>query len=139
VPERAGRSTPENRRYVVGIASHKLADAYRARGRFDDLDDANPAASSRTPFRSSENDRNPGEVLCERQLFQAVRDLIAAQPSRRRLVGSLFFIEAYSQNEIAAILEMSSSTVRTHVERLRPLLQDLINRWNGTAKGGEPS
>jgi DNA-directed RNA polymerase specialized sigma24 family protein len=49
----------------------------------------------------------------------------------------LFFLEGWEYTEIAATLDISESTVRTQVQRLRELLKPLIHRINDLDQGGE--
>jgi RNA polymerase sigma factor (sigma-70 family) len=125
------RSFADNQRYVVGIAMHKLIDAYRIRGREVELDGECGGAAV--------DDAEIARLVDRLSLDQAVRNLIAAQPPRRRLVGVLFFVEDHSYEEIAAGLDMTPSTVRTHVERLRRLLRPYIDGMGGIDGGGERS
>ncbi|MEV4516009.1 sigma-70 family RNA polymerase sigma factor [Dactylosporangium sp. NPDC049525] len=62
-------------------------------------------------------------------LVQAVRRVIDAQPTRRRQVAMLFFLHDDSTTDIARLLDMSESTVRSHVSALRKLLQPYVQRF----------
>jgi len=127
-PHRCARSLTDNQRYVIGIAMHKLADAYRVRGRERELDVGIGAA-----VEDEEIDRLVDRYSVE----QAVRDLIAAQPMRRRLVAVLFFLEDRGYDEIAAMLDLAPSTVRTHVDRVRRQLRPYVERMVELDRGGE--
>jgi RNA polymerase sigma factor (sigma-70 family) len=126
--DRCTRSLLDNHRYVVGIASKKLADAYRQRGRFDDLGCVEPA-------EAVERSGIDG-VISDLSLLQAVRDCLARQPPRRRVVGVLFFLEDRGYDEIGEMLDLAPSTVRTHVERLRKQLQRLVSGLGDAGRGG---
>lgn len=128
-PNRCARSMFDNQRYVIGIALHKLADAYRIRGREKELDGDDGSVTI--------NDAQVSRLVDQSSLEQAVRNLIAAQPRRRRLVGVLFFLENRSYDDIAAILDMAPSTARTHVERLRQQLKPYVTRMTEMDRGGE--
>ncbi|MET7420254.1 sigma-70 family RNA polymerase sigma factor [Dactylosporangium sp. NPDC005555] len=62
-------------------------------------------------------------------LVQAVRRVIDGQPARRRQVALLFFLHDDSTADIARVLDMSESTVRSHVSALRKLLQPYVQRF----------
>jgi RNA polymerase sigma factor (sigma-70 family) len=128
---RCARSMVDNQRYVIGIAMHKLADAYRIRGREKELDVENETAAV--------DDGQIGRLVDRFTLEQAVRNVIAAQPRRRRLVAVLFFLEDHSYDQVAAILDMAPSTVRTHVDRLRRQLRPYLERMAEIDRGGERS
>jgi RNA polymerase sigma factor (sigma-70 family) len=61
-------------------------------------------------------------------LERAVRTLIDGLPPRRRQVALLYFLADDSPAEIAALLEISESTVRSHVGELRRILQPYVRR-----------
>jgi RNA polymerase sigma-70 factor (ECF subfamily) len=116
--------------YVVRIAVNKVADFYRS--------------SCRCVPMEEEHDRNYHEtgyvnVLDTMTVLHAVRDFMDCQPSRRRAVGVLYFLEEFDYSEIAEVLGMSRSTARTHVHRLRETLQPLIARISLDDQGGEQS
>lgn len=126
--DRQDRPSEDNRRYVLGIVSKKIADWYRARdNRCVGLEDVDWPADEPTP----------ADTCDESAVFSAVRDLLDSQPDRRRAVGVLFFLEQWNHAEIAATLAMHESTVRTHLHRLRLLLKPLIDRINDLNPGGD--
>lgn len=129
-PERRTYNHTDNRRYVAGIAMHKVADWYRERGRFTELLPQHERGAEDPAIDS---------VLDRASLMRCVRDLIDRQPPRRRLVAVLFFIEGFPADEIAPILDLKPSTVRTHVQRLRELLKPYVTRLDESQKGGEQS
>lgn len=55
-------------------------------------------------------------------------ELVAALPPERRAVINLFYVEGYSTNEIAGILECSPATVRTRLHRARGQLREELER-----------
>jgi RNA polymerase sigma-70 factor (ECF subfamily) len=60
----------------------------------------------------------------EESLWRAVRDL----PARQRQVFVLYYVDGRSVAEIADILEVGETTVRTHLQRGRDLVTDRIGR-----------
>lgn len=110
-----------NRKYALGIATHKVMDVYRRQRRLAEFDD---------DFDEGVEDSRIEEVLDRHSVFRTVRELISRQPPRRRAVAVLVFIEELSYAEVAAALEMEASTVRTHVERLRAALKPALDRFN---------
>jgi RNA polymerase sigma factor (sigma-70 family) len=116
------------RRYVVGIAVRKVADCYRLRDRYVALKEEHDCSRHETGY---------AEVLGTMTVLQVVRDFLDRQPPRRRAVGVLYFLEEFDYSEIALTLAMSCSTVRTHVQRLREVLQPLIDRSALGDGGGE--
>lgn len=129
-PQRQCRPHNDNRKYVLGIAANKIADWYRKHKRFVELDDA-------AAVYTVEEDLV--EKLDEIAVLDEVRGLIASQPPRRRLVVSMYFLEAMSYGEIAATLNIAESTARTQVGRFLEQLKPLVCRFTDTNRGGEQS
>jgi RNA polymerase sigma factor (sigma-70 family) len=98
------------RHYVVGIAVHKVADFYRSNDRYVTWEEEHDHGRHESGY---------AEVLGTMTILQVVRDFLDCQPPRRRAVGVLYFLEEFDYSEIAATLDMSCSTARTHVQRLR--------------------
>jgi RNA polymerase sigma factor (sigma-70 family) len=109
-PQRQHLGTEANRRYVGGIIAHKIADHFRQWKRFAELDDV-PGDTYLDP--------DVDEALPE---YRILLDVIDKQPPRRRAVAVLFFLEEFDCTEIAETLEISTSTVRTQVQRTRDQL-----------------
>jgi RNA polymerase sigma-70 factor, ECF subfamily len=126
--ERRGRCLQDNRRYVVGIAVHKVVDWYRQRGRLTEL---------RDDHDHGQEDAGFAEVIGELSVLPLVRDLISRQPPARRAVAVLVFFENQGYDEVARILEVDTSTVRTQVHRLRQLLKPLVNAAMDSEQAGE--
>ncbi|MBB5858319.1 sigma-70 family RNA polymerase sigma factor [Amycolatopsis umgeniensis] len=117
---RRGRTAEDNRKLVLRIAVNKLFDVYRAR-RVPEVelnDDVITLLAEEVTFD-------------ELSVLRPVRELLARQPPRRRAVGVLFFLEGLTDQEIAEILGISPSTVRTQIERLSAVFEphrDLVRR-----------
>src|SRR5258705_2888216 len=62
-------------------------------------------------------------------LERAVRAVIDGQPTRRRQVALLYFLQDDSYAEIASYLDIRESTVRSHVAELHRLLQPYVRRY----------
>ena len=120
-------------RYVAGIAVHKVADFYRSRKK----EAAWSFLSLEEEHDCGNDDPGYAEVLDTMTVLPLIRDILDRQPPRRRAVGVLFFLEEFDYPEIAETLNMSCSTARTHVQRLRETLQPLIDRITRDDKGGE--
>ncbi|GAA2387272.1 sigma-70 family RNA polymerase sigma factor [Dactylosporangium salmoneum] len=70
-------------------------------------------------------------------LEREVRRLIDAQPHRRRQVAFLYFLHDDGYGEIAQLLEMNESTVRSHVAELRKLLRPYVRRLQEITEASE--
>jgi RNA polymerase sigma factor (sigma-70 family) len=119
--ERGHLADEVNRSYVIGTALHKIIDWYRQHHRQTDLDE-----EADVPVE----DRGYSDVLDQLSLFAAVREVIDRQPPRRRAVAVLFFLEGAEYHEIAEALRISKSTARTHVDRMRDVLEPFIVRYS---------
>jgi len=127
---RCDRSLGENRAYVIRIAFNKVMDHYRERGRFAELEDHHETCADDPAF---------GAVLDELSLLREVVRFLDGQPPRRRAVAVLWFLEDYEYAEIAEILQISESTARTQVERVRVLLKPYVDQLTRINRGGERS
>ena len=125
---RRRRSLRDNHRYVIGIAVKKVADRYRLGRRLVPIDDKNDQPVE---------DKGYEQILDELALFTAVRSLLEGQPIGMRAVGVLYFLEGFNYKEIADTLGISTSTVRTQVQRLRARLRPLVDQDAKLDGGGE--
>ncbi len=122
-PDFACRPHDDNRKYVLGIAGHKLVDWYRKQDRYAELDDEHDVIVIDGGF-----DR----VLGELAVCAAVRELVDRQPDGRRAVGIMHLFGGMTYREIAHALSVAESTVRTHVLRLRAVLQPFVTQIDGS-------
>lgn len=106
-------------RYVARVAVNKVADYYRSIHRWIPIEEEHDCGSDETRY---------AEVLDTMTLHRAVRDFLDGQPEQRRAVGVSYFLEERDYRKIADAFGMSCSTVRTHVQRLRAMLQPLIDQ-----------
>ncbi|WP_426511522.1 RNA polymerase sigma factor [Dactylosporangium sp. McL0621] len=83
------------------------------------------------------DDEAIGRVEDSLGLEGAVRRLIDSLPPRRRQVALLYFLHDDGYAQIASVLEMSESTVRTHVAELRKVLQPYVRRFQQIMEASE--
>jgi RNA polymerase sigma-70 factor (ECF subfamily) len=57
---------------------------------------------------------------------QALWEAVAALPKRQRQAVALHYLDGYSVAEIAGVLEMNESTVKTHLQRGRQALARML-------------
>ena len=78
---------------------------------------------------------SPDKVLEEREVKDKVLEAIRALPAEERTVTTLFYVNGYSQNEIAGFLEAPITTVkgRLHASRKR-LKERMMNMVKETLK-----
>lgn len=126
-PDRQCRSFEESGRYVTAIAVKKVADWYRKHAKVVGLDE---------DFDGIVEEPGFGAILEEMSILDAVRKVIREQPAQRRAVAVLCFLEDFTYAETAAALDISPSTVRTHVRRIRTRLRPLAEQ-DRYAEGGE--
>jgi len=119
-------------RYAVGIAVHKVADFYRSKER-----ERRVTAEEEYDYPGDES--GYAEVLDTMTILPIVLAVLNRAPRRQREVGVLYFLEAFDYAEIADVLHIKRSDVRTHVQRLRGKLRPLINRITLDDQGGEQS
>ena len=106
--------------WLIGIARHRVHDAFRARAR-SPLPHAAPSGEEiGTPAHGAERDE-----LVERLL---VADALSTLPPRARQVLELAFYADLSQSEIAARLGLPLGTVKSDMRRALLRLRDVIGR-----------
>jgi RNA polymerase sigma factor (sigma-70 family) len=114
--------------YVARAAVNLVMDHYRRQQRLSELFDEHGGGV---------DDANLAGVLDEMTTLRWVREFIDRQPVRSRAVAVLLFLEHHNVGEIAEILGIAPSTVRTHVQRLRVRLKPFLMELMETTKGGE--
>jgi RNA polymerase sigma-70 factor (ECF subfamily) len=124
--ERRMQSLRDNQRYVIGIAVNKIADRHRHDERLSPLgDECDPPVED-----------GYEQILDQLTLFKMVRHLLESQSVGTRAVGILYFLEQFEYSEIAEVLGITPSTVRTQVQRLRARLRPMVNRIAEPPEGG---
>ena len=79
-------------------------------------------AASELPARTP----GPADVTERRETRDTVLRAIGELPARQREVTALYYIDGYSQNEIAAFLEVPTSTVKSRLHASRKRLKERI-------------
>ncbi len=87
----------------------------RVHGQSAPLEAADPIAS---------HEPEPGAAVQRAELREAVLAAVRALPEPQREVTSLFYINGYSQDEIAAFLELPVSTVKNRLHGARQRLRE---------------
>jgi len=118
---RLGRLAPaQMRQYVLATAKNYVRRHARVSARYEPLDEVHELG----------RDDPDLEILADRMsLERAVRTVIDQQPARRRQVALLYFLHDDTYAEIAGYLDISESTVRSHVAEVRGLLQPYVRRY----------
>jgi RNA polymerase sigma factor (sigma-70 family) len=125
-----GLSPPQRRAYVLTTAKHYAQRAATTEARFVALEER-PGQEPGAPDAALER------VEDRLGLESAVRRLIDALPYRRRQVALLYFLHDDSYADIARLLEMSESTVRTHVGELRKVLRPYVRQFQQIMEASE--
>ena len=66
------------------------------------------------------------EVMIVREECRIVREAVRKLPDKYRIPILLFYMEELSQAEIAAVLRISESAVKTRVHRAKKLLKEKL-------------
>ena len=95
-----------------------------------DLDDASELYLFRQTRAAGlhEHSNDPASLLLGRIGVERVVDAIGGIPEEYRAVASLYFLEDYSYQEIADVLECPVGTVRSRLHRGRRMLQKVLWR-----------
>jgi RNA polymerase sigma-70 factor (ECF subfamily) len=106
--------------WLIGIARHRVHDAYRAQARF-------PAPTATTGADDGADTGSAGAVsesaLVERLL---IADALTALGERARRVVELAFYSGLSQSQIAEHLELPLGTVKSDMRRALRRLRDVL-------------
>lgn len=116
----------KNQAYVIGIALHKVVDWFRWAERFVPLSDEDDRGAE---------DEGYDHLLDHLSLTEEVRRVLAGRSVVSEQVGILYFLEGCTPSEIAEVLGMAPSTVRTHVQRLREVLRSSLLERMGWLDG----
>ena len=103
--------------YAMSAARNRCLDYNRSpRNRMDELDETFDTAHEQTPYKSLE----------QTDMVAFVRRLINRLPEQQQMVIRLRDIEGYELEEIAEILEMNDSAVRTNLSRARQKIREQL-------------
>ncbi|MFQ6039423.1 MAG: sigma-70 family RNA polymerase sigma factor [Candidatus Poribacteria bacterium] len=95
----------------------KHCDRFRRRQRVEIL-------PLETAVNTPSDEKNPLEIIEERELKENVLAMIRRLPDNQRIVTTLFYINGYSQNEIADFLEISVAAVKKRLQYSRKRLKE---------------
>jgi RNA polymerase sigma factor (sigma-70 family) len=74
--------------------------------------------------RLSSREPDPGDILTKKEIAESVLRAIQTLPEPERTVTTLFYINGYSQNEIADFLEVPATTVNNRLHKSREQLRE---------------
>ncbi|WP_432988653.1 RNA polymerase sigma factor [Dactylosporangium sp. CA-233914] len=121
---------PQRRAYVLTTAKNYARRRAETQSRYVGLDE-------RPGGEPGADDAALGRIEHSLGLERAVRELIDGLPPRRRQVALLYFLHDDGYAEIAKLLDMSESTVRSHVAELRKVLQPYVRRFQELMEASE--
>lgn len=108
--------------WLIGIARHKILDAFRVRNPdYDELDESIPSEDADSFDQLAEKQRREGVMLCMEKLSEDHRDCLY-----------LVFYEGMSLSEVADIQHCPENTVKTRLfharQKIKGCLKNLIER-----------
>lgn len=114
--------------FVLGIASNKIADAFRAQGRVK----AHPVADLPEPVVET---GGPEDLALHHELVETLGELLERLSPRRRQVLRLRLLMGLTAAETAAIVGSTEGAVRVEqhraLERMRELGRELLDSHRG--------
>ncbi len=110
--------------WLCGIAVNQWRGYNRARAQSLDYDSEDPPEIT-DPLPSFSRD-SPFERLAEAEALAALDSAIAALPESCRAAFVLVYVEQFSYNEAAALLEVPTGTIQSRLNRAKRLLQASI-------------
>jgi RNA polymerase sigma factor (sigma-70 family) len=105
--------------------------------RYAKLDDAVHMESPDETIPTDQPDSQ--QILIESETAEIVRTAISQLPDHERIVTVLFYLTGYSQNRIAAFLDLPLTTVKKRLQRAREHLRGRIEIVEKTLKNQKPS
>ncbi len=97
------------------------------------------AASLEAADSVADHMAGPAETVARRELRETVIDAVRALPDHQRMVTTLFYVNGYSQNEIADFLEVPVTTVKKRLHDSRKRLKEhVIEMVGDTLKHNAP-
>jgi RNA polymerase sigma-70 factor (ECF subfamily) len=119
------------RTWITRIATNFALMKFRKEGKIQmvSLDDPQSYTEEGVPLPREIGDWsvNPGVVLERKELIETLEGAIAALPPIYRYVFLLRDVEGLSNKEVAGIMELSVSAVKSRLMRARLFLRDLIS------------
>ncbi|MFC4224865.1 RNA polymerase sigma factor [Lysinibacter cavernae] len=108
------------RMWMFGVARITLLRHYRGRRQTD-------ALSQRLRGAVRERVENERSLSDQAETHDFVREMVRSLPERQRELIILVYWDGLTAEEAAAHLKISSSTVRTHLQRARSRLGELLD------------
>ncbi|HZM83259.1 MAG TPA: sigma-70 family RNA polymerase sigma factor [Candidatus Limnocylindrales bacterium] len=124
---RRSLSLDDNMKYLARIVYFKVVDHFRGTRFTDEFDEVVHYRSDQPAVEDS--------ALTELGILRLVRQHLDHEPPRRRAVALMYFLDGLDVDQIAATLQMSHSTVRTHIERSRKILRRYVAKLDALAEG----
>jgi RNA polymerase sigma-70 factor (ECF subfamily) len=108
--EKADQVNPETiQSWLYRVATNVAMDGFRKRSR-----QCRVLAPEQRP---GDEASDPAEAVAQSERIEAVRHAVASLPDRQRTVLVLSYYQKQSYREIAALLDCSLGTVKTHMSR----------------------
>jgi len=112
---------------------YKHCDRFRRRQSFAPL-------PLETAIDMPSNQPSPAEMIEKKEMKDNVLTAVAALPENQRVVTTLFYINGYSQNEIANFLEISVPAVKKRLQYSRKRLKErMMNMVREDLQQNRPS
>jgi RNA polymerase sigma-70 factor (ECF subfamily) len=112
---------------------HRKAQRRPSTVSFDDLPDLHIYSQARDAGLPTEG-ADPGALLIQKLGVEGVIDALDALPEEYRVVSMLYFMQDFTYQEIAAVLEIPIGTVRSRLHRGRKMLQRAL--WQVASDAG---
>lgn len=117
------RSSPKG--WILGIARNIGRSAFRTKRRLA-LNDALHEDLRRETSQWGPGASTPQELLERKRNFEALEDIVATLPEKKREVFELRYLQQFSVDELAVLLDEPKETIRS---RLRFAREEVKVRW----------
>ena len=111
--------------WIYRIARNICIDFQRKQQAEQDIDPLHTVDE----HRITDTHSDPGDILQKQELRQMLRDAIAHLPPTRKRVFLLRYAQQLPIKKIAALLNKSEGTIKTHLRNARLQLQELLTPY----------
>ena len=122
--------------WLTRIAVNEALQRLRKRGRFDSLEEPIDLGDSLVPQQLADWRDNPEQLYAKEELRQLLEKAIGSLPPIYRTVFVVRDVEHLSNEEAAAVLDLSVPAIKSRLLRARLMMRERLSRHFAVAGSG---